>query len=124
MQSPTELQTLSRTINEILILSTVRERPKHGYQIALDIESRSDGYFGFKHGTLYPILHHLEKEGYVDGKWDEGRGTRRRKEYAITRRGEEHLREKSAWWSELGERLSDFLSGAPEVRARAAGAER
>ena len=124
MDSTAALQTLPRTLNEILILSTVLERPKHGYQIALDIETRSDGYFGFKHGTLYPILHQLEKQGYIDGKWDEGRGTRRRKEYSITGAGRKHLAERSGWWRELGDRLSDFVVEAPEVRGRAAGAKR
>ena len=45
--------------------------------IALDIEEQSDGYFSFSHGTLYPILHQLEKEGMIHGTWDAGSGRRR-----------------------------------------------
>lgn len=121
---PIEFHSLARTLNEILILESVRDGPKHGYQIAIGIEERSGGYFSFNHGTLYPILHHLEKQGYIDGDWDDGRGTRRRKEYRLTAAGDGYLRERIAGWRELGERVSDFLGEVPPVRLRAAENER
>ncbi len=56
-----DVQAFARDINELLVLSTLRAGPKHGYQIGLDVETDSNGLFRFRHGTLYPILHRLEE---------------------------------------------------------------
>lgn len=119
-----ELQGLTRTVNEILILGSLRSGARHGYQIALEVEEKSSGYFRFNHGTLYPILHHLEKRGYIDGDWEEGSGPRRRKAYRLTREGERYLDERSTGWRELDARLSDFLTAVPVVRGGIASRER
>ena len=86
-----EPQDLSRSCNEMLVLSALARGAGHGYQLALDVEERSGGAFRFNHGTLYPILHRLEEKGLVVGHWsdDPGRG-RRRKSYALTGKGEKH----------------------------------
>jgi PadR family transcriptional regulator, regulatory protein PadR len=115
-----EVQSLDRSLNETLILAILQSEPKHGYQIAVAIEERSGGYFGFRHGTLYPILHHLEKEGLIDGNWDEGGSRRRKKEYRLTAAGRESLRERLASWSELQERLSALVVEGAQVRPRPA----
>ena len=60
-----DTSNLSRSCNEALILGSLRGGPRHGYQLALEIEERSKGVFGFNHGTLYPILHRLEKAGLI-----------------------------------------------------------
>ncbi len=88
--TPTDLQALVRTVNEVLILASLREGRKHGYQIALDVERETGEVFGFQHGTLYPILHRLEKEGLIEGDWDQ-EGGRRRKVYGLTVAGRAHL---------------------------------
>lgn len=90
MTDPIDLQGLVRDLNEAIVLATVRDRPKHGYQVALDISERSGGLFAFQHGTLYPILHRLEKAGLLSGTWSDGSG-RRRKEYRLTPCGRERL---------------------------------
>lgn len=90
---PLDTQGLTRTINEVLVLSALREGPKHGYQIALDVESGSGGAFLLQHGTLYPILHRLERDGLIRGKWTEPAGERRRKQYALTAAGRRRLGE-------------------------------
>lgn len=81
--------TLSKRINELLVLAVVERGPAHGYQIALSVEERTGGLFAFQHGTLYPILHRLEAEGQVRGEWS-GEG-RRRKTYRITSAGQTTL---------------------------------
>lgn len=86
----TDVQTLGRAIHEVLILAVLRGSPKHGYQIALDVEEETGGVFTFQHGTLYPILHRLEGEGRIRGRWVRG-GGRRRKVYAVTESGRSHL---------------------------------
>lgn len=84
-----DTKSLGKKVNELLVLATLRDAPKHGYQIALDVEERSDGTFELQHGTLYPILHRLEEEGLIEGSWTvEGR---RRKEYRLTRSGRRQL---------------------------------
>ena len=52
-----------------LLLSLLEEKPMYGYQIVKEIEARSQGYFMFKEGTLYPALYRLEKAGMVTGEW-------------------------------------------------------
>lgn len=90
---PLDTQGLARTINELLVLTTLRDAPKHGYQIALDVEAVSGGAFLLQHGTLYPILHRLEREGLIIGKWESPPGERRRKRYALSPAGQRRLRE-------------------------------
>ena len=85
-----DIQGFARGIHELLVLSTLRDEPKHGYQIALDVEADSNGLFRFKHGTLYPILHRLEGQGLIQGSWSSKTG-RRRKVYSITSVGMRHL---------------------------------
>lgn len=123
MSEGVEIQGLARSLHELLILAALREGARHGYQIALEIEQRSGGFFTFNHGTLYPILHHLEKEGLIDGAWESGEGRRKRKEYALSPSGRARLAERSGEWGSLWAHLSAFLAGEPEepVRARAAG---
>jgi PadR family transcriptional regulator, regulatory protein PadR len=85
-----DVQALARGINEALVLSTLRDTEKHGYQIALDVERDSGGRFVLQHGTLYPVLHRLEKDGHIDGRWSTGEG-RRKKLYRLTRTGRKRL---------------------------------
>lgn len=96
-----DLSNLSRSLNEMLVLSVLEDGPRHGYQLALDVERRSDGMFVFKHGTLYPILHRLERERLIAGSWtDEGpRG--RRRAYRLTDRGRKHVQAMRDEWREV-----------------------
>lgn len=93
-----EIQSLSKNCNEALILSALAKGAKHGYQLALDIAERSDGYFSFRHGTLYPILHKLEKDGLIAGTWSEEGPRGRRKQYALTRRGQAYAADQRKSW--------------------------
>lgn len=85
-----DLQALSRNINTILILGVLRDGEKHGYQIALDVSEMSSGLFELQHGTLYPVLHKMEKEGWIAGRWQKKDG-RRKKVYRITAEGTRYL---------------------------------
>ncbi len=105
-----EIQNLARSVNEILILTAIGRGRKHGYQIALEIEERSGGFFTFNHGTLYPILHHLEKGGLIDGCWADTDGRRKRKEYTVTDAGRQYLRERALAWRTLCQRLAAIIA--------------
>jgi PadR family transcriptional regulator, regulatory protein PadR len=100
------------------VLSTLRAGAKHGYQIALDVEARSGAMFELQHGTLYPILHRLEREGLIRGRWT-GAG-RRRKEYTLTRSGRRHLAEEAGRLRSALEHLVRMLTevGGEPLRPR------
>ena len=103
-----DVQGFARDINELLVLSTLRGGSKHGYQIALDVETDSNGLFRFRHGTLYPILHRLEGEGLIRGSWSKD-GGRRKKVYSLTGTGARHLNGETNRVHEIVSRLMDVL---------------
>lgn len=93
-----EVHNLTKSLNESLILSALSGQKLHGYQLALEIEKRSDGLFKFKHGTLYPILHKLEKENLISGSWKQEGPRRKRKYYRITVKGRKRLKLQLSEW--------------------------
>ena len=103
-----DIQAFVREINQLLVLATLRAGPKHGYQIALDVEEESNGLVRFRHGTLYPILHRLEEEGLVRGSWDRD-GGRRKKAYSLTAAGRRHLSGETSRFEEIVSRLAKVL---------------
>jgi PadR family transcriptional regulator PadR len=70
----------------------------YGYQIIKDLEKKSQGYFRFKEGTLYPALHRLEKTGLILGSWQMLPNGRHRRYYHITEKGYETLLAKRSQW--------------------------
>ena len=81
-----------------LVLSALASGPQHGYAIAQEINTRTRNALKFKQGTLYPVLHTLEREGLVSGEWRHDTGARPRLVYAITEAGQVELaRRVSAW---------------------------
>jgi PadR family transcriptional regulator PadR len=83
---------------ELLILSLVEYRPRHGYEIGKLIEARSDGRIRFKIASLYPLLYRLEERGWIQGRWIERAGTRRRRFYRLTAVGRTTLRAQRTTW--------------------------
>ncbi len=106
-----DIQSLSRSCNRILILSTLASGPHHGYQLALEIEEKSGAAFRFQHGTLYPILHKLESEGLIRGEWIEEASRRRRKRYQLTAAGRRYLKEQAAGWRDFFDRFFQVVEG-------------
>lgn len=83
---------------ETLLLSLLAEQPMYGYHIVKEMEKRSQGYFQFKEGTLYPALHRLEESRLVEGRWEEAGTNSPRKYYHITARGQRVLCERLTEW--------------------------
>jgi DNA-binding PadR family transcriptional regulator len=76
----------------------VEERPRHGYEISKLIEARSGGALSFHVASLYPMLYRLERRGWVEGRWVEKAGQRRRRYYKLTAEGRKVLvRQRSVW---------------------------
>ena len=76
---------------ELLILSLLEARPRHGYEISKLIESRSRGHLRFHIASLYPLLYRLEERGWLQGRWVEKPGERRRRFYRLTPEGRKVL---------------------------------
>jgi transcriptional regulator len=83
---------------ELLILSLVEYQPRHGYEISKLIEQRSDGTLSFRVASLYPLLYRLEKRGWIQGRWVEKAGQRRRRYYRLTEQGRKVLGEQRRGW--------------------------
>jgi transcriptional regulator len=86
---------------EMLILALVEERPRHGYEIAKLIEQRSQGVLQFHVASLYPMLYRLETRGWIQGRWVEKAGQRRRRYYKLTSTGRRILTAQRRTWSDF-----------------------
>jgi len=91
---------------ELLILSLIEARPRHGYEISKLIESRSDGTIKFNIASLYPLLYRLEKRGWIKGRWIEKAGERRRRYYRLTTEGKKILRAQRTTWAAFVEAIN------------------
>lgn len=78
---------LKRGSAELLILSLLDARPRHGYDLSKLIETRSDGALKFHIDSLYPLLYRLEERGWIRGTWVEKPDERRRRFYKVTAEG-------------------------------------
>jgi PadR family transcriptional regulator PadR len=83
---------------ELLILSLVEARPRHGYDLAKLIESQSGGRLRFNIASLYPLLYRLERRGWIQGRWIEKVGERRRRCYRLTGTGRRVLAAQRSGW--------------------------
>ena len=86
---------------ELLVLSLVEDRPRHGYEIGQLIELRSRGVLHFNVGSLYPLLYRLENRGWIKGRWVEKTGQRRRRYYRLTPAGEKVLAAQRNTWRDF-----------------------
>jgi transcriptional regulator len=84
---------------EMLVLSLLEERARHGYEIAKLIEQRSNGVLTFHAASLYPLLYRMEGRKLILGRWVERAGQRRRRHYSITPAGRRALAERRSGWN-------------------------
>jgi transcriptional regulator len=83
---------------ELLVLSVIGDRLRHGYEISKLIEARSEGAVTFHVASLYPLLYRLERRGWIKGRWVERPGQRRRRRYRLTAEGRDVLaRQRDGW---------------------------
>jgi len=96
---------LKRGTSELMILAAIEAGPRHGYEIAKLIDQRSQGVLRFHVASLYPLLYRMERRGWIEGKWVEKAGQRRRRYYRMTPAGQKVLAEQRVSWRELLEAL-------------------
>ncbi|MGG0717910.1 PadR family transcriptional regulator [Robertmurraya massiliosenegalensis] len=95
----------------LLLLQLLADKDMYGYELVKELEKRSENEFSFKEGTLYPALHKLEKQEYIECYWQEQEKGPARKYYQITEAGKEMLLERTQEWD-------DFVSVMNRVMGR------
>jgi DNA-binding PadR family transcriptional regulator len=98
----------------MLVLQLLAERPMYGYELAAELERRSDGIFDLGHGTLYPLLYSLEAKQLIHVAREErspGEG-RLRRYYALTKPGREELKGNLVTWREIARGMRLVLDNA------------
>ena len=83
---------------ELLIMSLIEQRARHGYEISKLIEARSGGVLRFNVASFYPLLYRLEQRGFIEGRWVEKPGQRRRRYYKLTAAGRKVLKQQRSTW--------------------------
>ena len=91
---------------EMLVLSLLERRARHGYEIAKLIEQRSNGVLTFHAASLYPLLYRMEARRLIRGRWVEKVGQRRKRHYSITPAGRRALAERRSGWTLFIDALS------------------
>lgn len=95
---------------ELMVLAVVEDQPRHGYDIARRIDERSGGRLRFHVASLYPMLYRMERRGWIQGRWLEKSGQRRRRYYKLTPAGRKVLAAQRREWQSLLEAL-DKVAG-------------
>jgi len=92
-----------------LLLCLLDGQPMYGYQIVKEMQTKSQGYFKFKEGTLYPALHRLEKSGLITSQWEMLANGRQRRYYSITAKGQATLEQEKTQWMDFFKAITMVL---------------
>jgi transcriptional regulator len=103
MSKPTDL--VQGTL-DLLILTIIEAEPMHGWAIAQRIRQMSNDVLQVGQGSLYPALHKLEQQGWIESEWRESENNRRAKYYRLTRDGRRALKQEAAQWERLSAAIS------------------
>ena len=109
MSKPTDL--VQGTL-DLLILKVIATEPMHGWAIALRIKQMSNDVLQVGQGSLYPALHKLEQQGWIEAEWGESENNRRAKYYSLTRAGRKAMAQETAQWERLSSAISIIVSPA------------
>jgi len=104
---------LKRGTAELMVLASLEGRSRHGYEIAKLIDDRSGAVLRFHVASLYPMLYRMERRAWIEGKWIEKAGQRRRRYYKLTPAGRKVLQEQRQNWRELLAALQRVAGIAP-----------
>lgn len=97
---------------DLLILRTIELQPRHGLGVSDRIAQITGGTFVVKPGSLFPALHRLEQEGYIEGEWSESEQGRRAKVYRITPSGRRRLATERKSWHRIVTAIGQVLDPA------------
>ncbi len=102
---------LKRGSAELLILALLEARPRHGYELSKLIEARARGVLTLHVASLYPLLYRLERRGWIEGRWVEKAGQRRRRYYRLTPAGKKVLAAQRSSWREFVQAMAAIVGG-------------
>jgi DNA-binding PadR family transcriptional regulator len=97
-----------------LVLAILAEGDSYGYAILKRVRELSGGELEWTDGMLYPVLHRLERSGFVDSRWEKTESGRRRKYYRVTKDGREQLADERRQWRAVDETLRKVWSALTE----------
>ncbi|HWI28207.1 MAG TPA: PadR family transcriptional regulator [Stellaceae bacterium] len=103
---------------DMIVLAAISAGPLHGYGIIQEIRRRSGGTFDLPEGTIYPVLHRLEKADLLTSRWAESESGRKRRVYSLTRRGGQALVEQRAVWDRFAGAVAGLLGKPGNAPAR------
>jgi len=106
MSKPTDL--VQGTL-DVLILKTIALEPMHGWAISQRIHQISNEVLQVQQGSLYPALHRLEQQAWIQAEWGESENNRRAKYYSLTKSGRKKLEEELANWERLSSAITLVL---------------
>lgn len=113
IKSPMLDRELKKGSAELLILSLLEAQPRHGYELSKLIEARSKGAIAFRVASLYPLLYRLEKRGWIQGRWVEKAGQRRRRYYRLTQPGANVLASQRDTWRAFVDAINRITGPEP-----------
>jgi DNA-binding PadR family transcriptional regulator len=93
---------------ELVVLALLEREPRHGYELTKIVESRTGGALTYNFASLYATLYKLEARKWIQGRWIEKAGQRRRRYYTITPRGRQVLAEQRREWQQLFALMHDL----------------
>jgi PadR family transcriptional regulator PadR len=96
----TRIELLQGTL-DMLILRTLQWGPQHGHGIGLAIRAGSEAVLQIDHGSLYPALHRLEKQGWLAAEWKVTENKQRAKYYRLTASGKKQLAAERSRWRQI-----------------------
>src|SRR5258708_21611513 len=111
-----ESRELIKGNTHTLILAVLKSVPCHGYAIAREIERRSKSALKFREGTLYPVLHGLERDGLVTSQWETDGGGPARKVYSLTESGLTELERRTRTWEQFSNAIDRVIGGEPHAQ--------
>lgn len=98
-----------------IVLAILAEGDSYGYAILQRVRELSGGHLEWTEGMLYPVLHRLERLGFIEARWEAAESGRRRKYYRITPRGHEHLAEQREQWQTVDATLREIWKIEPSA---------
>jgi transcriptional regulator len=113
MISKTRVELLQGTL-DLLILRTLQFGPSHGHAIAKHIQRTSADTLQVETGSLYPALHRLEAQGWIDASWEISDKGKRAKYYRLTPAGKKQLASEQSRWAKLSRAMAMVLDPAPQ----------
>src|ERR1700759_302841 len=114
MPSSDRIELLQGTL-DMLILKTLLFGPTHGHGITTSIRQTTGDTLVVDHGSLYPALHRLQRDGFISSKWEKAAGKNRElKYYRLTAAGRRHLTRQESRWNDLVSAIGRVMNPVPE----------